>query len=297
MNHAYKSLNFAYIICFWLLCLVVPLQAADQKDDFTQAMAALEQVSGGRLGAALLNTASGRVLSYRGDERFPFASTFKLVLTGALLKKSEDNPQLLNKIIRYTQSDLVEWSPRTEKYIEQGMSLGALAAAAIQYSDNTAANLLLHELGGPTGLTAFARSIGDNVFSLDRMEPELNSGLPGDTRDTTSPLAMAHTVQILAFGKILQQQSQQQLIAWMEGNTTGAAAIRAGLPKEWRVGDKTGAGAYGTTNNVAIIWPSHGQAYILALYFTQPEQQAPSRKDVLAKAAQIAAQYMTVSSR
>ncbi len=254
-----------------------------------QKLAELEKSSGGRLGVALINTADNSQIVYRGEERFPMCSTSKVMAVSAVLKQSETNKALLNKRVEIKKSDLVNYNPIAEKHLDTGMTLGELGAAAIQYSDNTAMNKLIAELGGPAGVTKFARSVGDATFRLDRTEPTLNTAIPGDKRDTTSPLAMAKSLQNLALGKALGEPQRAQLVEWLKGNTTGGESIRAGLPATWVVGDKTGSGDYGTTNDIAVIWPENHAPLVLVTYFTQPHQDAKARKDVLAAAAKIVA--------
>ena len=252
-----------------------------------QKLQALEEASGGRLGVSATDTETGRRVRYRADERFPFCSTFKAILVSAILKKSETETGLPEKRIFYTEKDLVSWSPVTEKHVSSGMTVADLCAAALQYSDNTAANLLLREVGGPEALTAFARSIKDSVFVLNRWETELNSAIPGDERDTTSPSAMETSLRSLALGDALGDTQKTRLRDWLKGNTTGNESIRAGVPSGWIVGDKTGSGGYGTTNDIAVIWPPSGKPMVLAVYFTRNEKDAPARRDVLAKAARL----------
>lgn len=252
-------------------------------------LAALEREAGGRLGLALRDPATGRRFAYRGGERFPLCSTFKLVLAAAVLRKSQDDPGLLAQSMAYGPGDLLAWAPVTRKNLEQGraMTVSDLCAAAIQVSDNTAANLLLAKLGGPKALTAYARSLGDKAFRLDRREPDLNTAQPGDPRDTTTPEAMARTVEKLVLGDALAAPQCQQLADWLKGNTTGGESIRAGVPAAWTVGDKTGSGGYGTTNDAAVLWPPQGGPLVLAVYFTQTQKNAPARKDVLAAATRL----------
>ena len=185
------------------------------------------------------------------------------------------------------QSDLVNYNPIAEKHLDTGMTLAEFSAATIQYSDNTAMNKILEHLGGPAKVTEFARTIGDKTFRLDRTEPTLNTAIPGDKRDTTTPLAMAESLRKLTLGNALGEQQRAQLVTWLKGNTTGGQSIRAGLPASWAVGDKTGAGDYGTTNDIAVIWPENHAPLVLVTYFTQPQQDAKSRKEVLAAAAKI----------
>lgn len=252
-----------------------------------QKLAELEKASGGRLGVSALNTANGSYIRYRADERFPFCSTFKALLVAAVLKQSMDDSRIMQQHVSYAKDDLIIWSPATEKHLSNGMSVAELCAAAIQFSDNTAANLLLQTLGGPEALNSFTRSIGDSAFRLDRWEPDLNSAMPGDPRDTSTPDAMQKSLKRLVLGDMLAPPQREQLQAWLKGNTTGAQSIRAGVPEGWTVGDKTGGGYYGTTNDIALIWPPDGAPIVLAVYFTQKEKDAPARKDVIAAAARL----------
>jgi beta-lactamase class A len=250
-------------------------------------LAGLEATSGGRLGVYAVNTANGAQISYRADERFPFCSTFKMMLAAAILAKSTQQTGLLQQRVHYAQSDLVTYSPISGKHLDDGMTVAELCAAAIQYSDNTAANLLIKELGGPAAVTAFARSIGNTEFRLDRWETELNSAIPGDERDTVTPAAMARSLQALTLGDALPPPQQKQLNDWLLGNTTGGKRIRAAAPKDWRVGDKTGSGDYGTANDIAVLWPPSGKPVVLAIYHTQKEANAKWRDEVVAEAARI----------
>ena len=244
----------------------------------------LEAASGGRLGVAALNTADGRQLLHRADERFPFCSTFKMMLSAAVLARE---PSLLEQRLRYDKGELVDHSPITEKHVDGGMTVAELCAATIQTSDNTAANLLIRELGGPEAVTDYARSIGDRQFRLDRWEPTLNSAIPGDPRDTTTPAAMMASLHALTVGQALPAAKRQILTDWLIGNTTGATRIRAGVPSTWRVGDKTGAGDYGTVNDIAILWPPGKAPIVLAVYLTQPGKDDKFRPEILGKAAKI----------
>lgn len=252
-----------------------------------QKLEALEKSAGGRLGVVLINTADDSQIVYRADERFAMCSTSKVMAAAAVLKQSESDKALLNQRVEIKKNDLINYNPIAEKHVNGTMTLAELSAAALQYSDNTAMNKLIAHLGGPDKVTAFARSLGDETFRLDRTEPTLNTAIPGDPRDTTTPLAMAQTLRNLTLGKALAETQRAQLVTWLKGNTTGGASIQAGLPKSWVVGDKTGSGDYGTTNDIAVIWPEARAPLILVTYFTQPEQKAESRRDVLAAAAKI----------
>ncbi len=250
-------------------------------------LATLETDSGGRLGVAAVDTADGTQLNHRANERFPLCSTFKVLAVSAILERSTREGALLQERVKYTPSELVAYSPITEQHVAGGMMVAELCAAALQYSDNTAANLLMKVLGGPSSVTKFARSIGDSEFRIDRWETELNTAIPGDPRDTSTPVAMARSLQRLVLGDALAPPQRDQLQRWLRGNTTGAARIRAGVPSDWQVGDKTGTGEYGTTNDIGVVWPLAKPPIIVALYFTQREKDAKPRNDVLASATRI----------
>jgi beta-lactamase class A len=255
-------------------------------------LAKLERTLAGRLGIFALNTSNGKQLSYRGNEYFPMCSTFKVLLASAILKRSTQIDGLMQQRIKYQQSDLVTYSPITEQHVKDGMTVSALCAAAIQYSDNTASNLLMKILGGPRAVTTFARLIGDRQFRLDRWETALNSSIPGDQRDTSTPNAMGQSLQRLVLGNLLEPNLQVQLRDWLRGNTTGAARIRAGVPADWQVGDKTGTGDYGTANDIGVLWPPRRAPAVVAIYTTQGEKDAKARNDVVASAARIVVDWL-----
>ncbi|WP_060483166.1 class A beta-lactamase [Pseudomonas sp. NBRC 111119] len=225
------------------------------------------------LGVWAIDTASGKTVAYRAEDRFAFCSTFKVILAAAILAKSAEDQALLDRRITYAPDQLVTYSPITEQHVQAGMTVRELCAAALQYSDNTAGNLLLELVGGPPGLTAYARTLGDPAFRSDRNEPSLNTALPGDPRDTTTPLAMGVTLQKLLLGSGLAEGARQQLQGWLKGNTTGDKRIRAGVPQGWLVGDKTGSGDYGVANDVAVIWPP-GKAPWIVVVFSRAEAKA-----------------------
>lgn len=267
---------------------LAPLARASGSSDLHQQLAALEKQHNGRLGMTLIDTASGHSLQYRGNERFPMCSTSKALLAAAVLNLSLRQPDLLERRIHWDKSEKLSWMPVTEKHQDSGMTVSELCQAMIQYSDNLAANLMLKLVGGPAAVTAQARALGDQVTRLDRTEPTLNSAIPGDERDTTTPLAMARDLQKLAFGSGLPPRERQLWIGWLRGNTTGKQSIAAGVPSGWQVGDKTGSGDYGTTNDAALLWPPQRQPLVLTVYFTQPEKAAPSNRAVLAETARLA---------
>jgi beta-lactamase class A len=190
--------------------------------------------------------------------------------------------------VPYGAKDILEYAPVTKEHLKDGgMTLGALCAAAIEQSDNTAANLLLDAIGGPAGLTNFARNLGDQITRLDRKEPDLNSAIPGDDRDTTTPAAMCLDLQRLLVTAVLSESSRRKLEDWLLHNDTGRLMIRAGVPKTWSVGDKTGRCANGATNDIAIIRPPDRAPIMLAIYSVGSTASANDREAAIAEAAKI----------
>lgn len=235
-------------------------------------IAALEKLSGGRLGVAVLDTASGANFQWHGDARFPLCSTFKFILVAAVLQRVDHGFEQLNRLIQVQNNDLLSNSPVSEKFVNTaGATVAQLCEASIIWSDNTAANLLLATINGPAGLTQFIRGLGDVDTRLDRNEPDLGECRPGDDRDTTTPLAMLGTMRSLLVtqNSILTPKSRTQLIDWLVDNRTGNTRLRAGLPEAWKVGDKTGAGGHGTNNDVAIVWPPGKPPLLIVSYLTE----------------------------
>lgn len=262
-----------------------------------EQLAQLEKTAGGRLGVCAIDMSHGAQISHRGDERFPLCSTFKVILVAAILTRSSRVDGLMQRRVYYKRSDLAAYSPMTERHIVDGMTVAELCAAALQYSDNTAANILIGIVGGPAAVTEYARSIGNAEFRLDRWETDLNSSTPGDLRDTATPASMAHSLQALSCGDALPPAQTQQLNEWLRGNTTGAKRIRAAVPADWSVGDKTGSGDYGVTNDIAVLWPPQRQPIVVALYYTQDEPTAQWRDEVIAAAARIVVDGFIQSTR
>lgn len=227
------------------------------------AVRAIEARTGGRVGVAVLDTATGRRFAHRGDERFAMCSTFKFILSAAVLHAADRRRLRMARRLPISKGDLITHSPVTEKHVGQTMTLTALCHATMTTSDNAAANLLLGQVGGPAGVTRFVRTLGDRVTRLDRIEPMLNESADGDPRDTTSPVAMLDTMNRLMFGATLSAASRRTLTGWMIANTTGDTRLRAGVPAGWRVGDKTGTGMRGSNNDIGVIWPAGGGAPIL----------------------------------
>ena len=243
----------------------------------------LEQRSGGRLGVAVLNTATGESAYHRAGERFPMCSTFKFLLVSAVLRRVDRREETLDRTVAIPPKPLLAHSPLTEPHAGGTMTAAALCHAALTQSDNTAANLLLEGIGGPAGITEFARSIGDAVTRLDRTEPELNEALANDPRDTTSPSAMAADLKSVLLGNVLSPASREQLTRWMEANVTGADRLRAQLPQAWRAADKTGSNGKHTTNDIAVVWPPGKRPIVIAAYITRCAGPESKRSAMLAE--------------
>jgi beta-lactamase class A len=244
-------------------------------------LAEIEAREGGRLGVFVRDTGGGATIENRADERFPMCSTFKLLTAAAALKRVDDGAERLDRTIAYGPNDLLEYAPIAKARVaEGGMTVADLCAAAIDWSDNTAGNLVLQSIGGPAGFTAFARSLGDELTRLDRNEPTLNESLPGDPRDTTSPRAMAADMQKVLVGDALSRSSRRQLQDWLLNDKVGDKRLRAGLPPSWRIGDKTGTGDRGSTNAVAIIWAPERAPLIATVYYTESSAPMDARNAI-----------------
>ncbi len=229
----------------------------------------LENELDAKIGIAIIDLKTNEKWIYNGNTRFPLNSTFKTLACAAMLSKVDRKIESLNRVIKFDNKDLVEYSPITKNNVgNTGMKLSEICYAAMTMSDNTAANLILNSLGGPNKLTKFLRSNGDTKTRLDRYETALNSSAPGDIRDTTTPYAMAKTLQILLFSDILSPQSKQLLSNWMINNRVSKNLIRSILPVNWIIGDRTGAGNNGSRSINAILWPPNRQPVIVNIYIT-----------------------------
>jgi beta-lactamase class A len=247
----------------------------------------IEKTLDGRIGVSALNTANSARIRHRGDERFAMCSTFKATLVGAVLARCDHGDLALNQQIKFGESDLLVNSPKTAAHLREGaLSIEMLCAAAAEVSDNTAANLLLSLIGGPAQLTAFFRSIGDNVSRLDRMELDLNSNLPDDPRDTTTPDAMSSNLKsLLVDHEVLSAASQNRLTNWMFNEQNGRDRIRSGLPPDWRVANKPGTSAAraGATNDIAVAWPPDHAPIIICVYIDAREATLERRTLAIAE--------------
>jgi beta-lactamase class A len=251
------------------------------------ACAQIEESNGGRLGVAVLDTATGERSGYRADERFPLCSTFKFLLASAVLQRVDGHRETLQRAVAIPAKPLLFNSPLTEPQAGGTMTVEDLCQAVLTRSDNTAANLLLDTIGGPSGITDLARSIGDRVTRLDRNETSLNESLAGDPRDTTSPRAMASDLKSVLLGNVLSQPSRDKLTRWMEANLTGLDRLRAKLPASWRIADKTGANGEHTSNDIAVFWPAGRPPIIVAAYITQCTGPESKRAAMLAQIGEL----------
>ncbi|HEV3090465.1 MAG TPA: class A beta-lactamase [Candidatus Cybelea sp.] len=256
-----------------------PLAARAQAQ--SNPFAAIERRYGGRLGVSVIDLQTGAASGHRENERFAMCSTFKFFLVADILAHVDAGTMRLSQWVPYSTKDLLEYAPVTRAHVASGgMSLEALCSAAIEYSDNGAANLLLGLAGGPAGATRFVRKQGDDTTRLDRTEPQLNSSLPNDPRDTTTPLAMRTLMNALLLGNALQPRSVQLLESWMIACKTGLSRLRAGVPKTWKVGDKTGTGERGAAGDLAIMWPPGRKPLLVAAYYSGPNT-APANRDAV----------------
>lgn len=271
-----------------VLCAVSAHAAIIDNTRLAQVAKQEEQTLNARVGVTVIDTSDGKIVSYRGEERFPHNSTHKALLCGALLRQVDEVKLTLAETTQFKRAQLVDYSPVTEKFVAPAtMSWHQVCAAALGYSDNTAANLLINQLGGPEAINRFLISIGDSVTHLDRLEPELNSAIPGDKRDTTTPVAISKTLQTLALGDALKPASREQLIQWMRDDKVADALLRSVLPAGWSIADKTGAGAYGSRSIISIVWPKQRPPLIVSVYITQTPASLPQSNEAIARIGKV----------
>ncbi|SCL44243.1 beta-lactamase class A [Micromonospora citrea] len=245
----------------------------------------LERKYGARLGVYALATGTGATVAHRADERFAFCSAFKGLAAAAVLHR---NPlSHLDTVVRYAERDLMKSSAITRRHVATGMTVRQVCDAAVRFSDGTAGNLLLRDLGGPAELTAYVRGLGDTVTRMDRFEPHIVTAVPGDLRDTTSPRAIGTDYQKIVLGDALPPDKRAFLRGLLERNATGAGArrIRAGVPKGWTVADKTGTGDYGTVNDIAVVWPPQAAPLVVSIMSSKAARDAEYDQELLAEAA------------
>ncbi|WP_022927464.1 class A beta-lactamase [Patulibacter americanus] len=256
-----------------------PADRAEPSRQARPAFARLEREHTARLGVIATDTGTGRTVSYRAGERFAFASTSKALTAGLLLQRASDRD--LRRVVRYRPSDLLEYAPVTRRHVATGMTLRGLTIAALQHSDNTAANLVMRELGGPRGVERGLRALGDRTTEVERTEPTLNTAIPGERRDTTTPRAIARDLRSFVLGTALTPPRRALLARWMVGNTTGGKYVRAGVPAGWVVADKTGSAGYGTRNDIAVVWPPQGRPIVVAVLSDRRRDPSRASDDAL----------------
>jgi beta-lactamase class A len=289
--YLYLRLSRALAVAAGLAALLAaPVSASSADDPITAAARKAETALGGRLGLMIVDTETGRRWQYQAQERFAMASTFKVLTCAALLEAGD---KALSRRIRIEAADILDHSPVTSGRVGESMTAEELCGATLRTSDNTAANLVLQSLGGPKRVTSFLRSIGDTTTRLDRMEPWLNEARPGDPRDTTTPEAMAQTIGALLLGDGLSADGRSQLSTWMEANSVSDGMLRAGVPSDWRVADRSGAGGHGTRGIVAVMWPPGRRPIIAAIYLTGTGKSLVKRDAAIAEIGRaIAAEVM-----
>lgn len=274
-----------------VLCLLLgACIASPPPQSILDDLAAIEARSGGRLGVALIDSDGTLRAGYRSAERFAMCSTFKLPLAAMVLDRVGSGAMTLDQPLNVTKAEMVAYSPYVEAQLAMvppaPVTVGAAAGAAVSLSDNTAANLLLDQMGGPDGFTAWLRSKGDMVTRLDRREPALNENLFGDPSDTTSPLAIARTTRVLVTGDGLAAAQQKTLFGWMKATSTGLQRIRGGLPPTWVAGDKTGS-CGNAFNDIAVFTTDANRTYTLAIYLDRPAVKGEQANAIIADATRI----------
>jgi beta-lactamase class A len=277
------TINFA--ISLSLGCLLIYSNSVlATENNIIETVQTIEERVGGRIGIAVFDMNTLRSLEYRSDERFPISSTFKPFACAAVLSRVDQGNESLGRAVEITKNDLVSYSPVTETHVGAvGMTIAELCEATITLSDNTAGNLILRSLNGPSGFTDYMRSIGDKETRLDRWETELNEATPNDLRDTTTPNAAAKALQTLIVGNALSEGSREQLTTWMENDKVADALFRSILPSNWRIADKTGAGGHGARSIIAAMWPPTGLPIIAAVYMTENKAEFSDRNAAIAE--------------
>lgn len=280
-----------------LILLVLAAPPLAQAGDGA-ILAAARQIEAGlvaRVGLSIHDTGSGESWQYRADERFPMASTFKVLACGTLLSRADTGEIDPGQQVEIMRRDILSYAPVTERRVGARMSLHSLCEATMRTSDNTAVNKVLDALGGPGAVTRFTRSLGDETTRLDRREPDLNEGRPGDPRDTTTPAAMAATLRDLVLEDALSPASREQLVQWLVDNEVGGPLLRAGLPDDWRIGDRTGAGGHGTRGVVAALWPPERAPLIAVVYITETTASMDERNAAIAFIGEVLAETVSTA--
>lgn len=278
-------MNLRYLFALAVLSITLLSSSAFAIDNnqIAKTTKAEEQRLNASIGVAIIDTQTHTTFNYKGDERFPLNSTHKALLCAALLQQVDNKKINLDEQVQFAKSDLIEYSPITKNFTKpKSMSWRDLCSAAVSYSDNTAANLIHQKLGGPAAMNNFLMHLNDRTTRLDRYEPELNSAIPNDPRDTTTPLAIAQTAQKLVLEDFLSLQSRKQLTKWMIDDKVADALLRSVLPKNWKIADKTGAGGFGSRGIFAVVWPKNRQPVIIAIYIKDTKASMSERNKSIA---------------
>lgn len=242
---------------------------------------ALEARTGGRLGFAALDLANDRLIGWRTAERFAYCSTFKLFLAAATLERVARGQERLDRPVAILPGAIVPYAPITGPAVGKSLTVDALCKAMVELSDNPAANILIEEMGGIGPWRDWYRSLGDGVTRVDRLEPELNSAIPGDPRDTTTPAQTVLNLASIWGGNRLLPEHRRQLETWLVASPTGPGRIRAGVPAGWRVGHKTGTSSTGPANDIGILWPPGGAPILISAYFHAASGADPAERDAV----------------
>ncbi|MFV1570265.1 class A beta-lactamase [Phaeobacter sp. JH20_02] len=257
------------------------MSAAETRlEALAETVSQVEQRLGGRVGLSLKEVGGQTVWSHREDERFLMNSTVKAPICGAVLAQRDAGALALSDALPVREADLQSYSPVAKTRVGGDMTIGALCLAAIDMSDNTAANILIDHLGGPQAVTQFFRSIGDPVSRLDRREPDLNAFVPGDPRDTTTPAAMSATLEKLLLGRALSPASRDQLADWMSHGGVTGNLLSADTPTDWQVFDKSGSGSH-TRNIIAMVTPDKGAPWIITIFLSDADADFGTRNAAL----------------
>ncbi|HHX8332807.1 CARB family carbenicillin-hydrolyzing class A beta-lactamase [Vibrio antiquarius] len=271
----------------FLLAGLMVCSTLSYASQLSEDISLIEQQTSSRIGVSVWDTQTDERWDYRGDERFPLMSTFKTLACATMLSDMDSGKLSKNATAKVDERSIVVWSPVMDKLAGQNTRVEHACEAAMLMSDNTAANLVLNEIGGPKAVTMFLRSIGDKATRLDRLEPRLNEATPGDNRDTTTPNAMVNTLRTLIEGETLSYESRVQLKIWMQDNKVSDSLMRSVLPTGWSIADRSGAGGHGSRGINAIIWKENHRPVYISIYVTETELSLQARDQLIAQISQL----------
>ena len=280
-----KFLN-RFFLTFLFLIPLISFASNEQFIAVEEEVNLIEKSLSARIGVTILNVKTGEYWDHKGDERFPLTSTFKTIACAKLLYDYDNNKINLDNTVKIKKVDLMIYSPVMKKHVDQEVTLNQACQAAMYMSDNTAANIIIKSAGGTDSITSFVRGIGDNNTRLDRIEPDLNEGILDDPRDTTTPNAIANTLNKLLFGSVLSKSSKQQLKEWMINNQVTGDLLRSVLPEKWKIADRSGAGGFGARSITAIVWIKNQSPVIISIYIAQTEASMNERNEAIVKIGQ-----------